>query len=120
MGGRGLEGVELGGVDGDLRALGLDGLRDLDRVGGDVDGAGAGALDLGRSGDERGGDERAPTITGVGRRGDHGAHAQGERRDHRALREAGGMGGCTRGRRARRGVPATCGPTSGGNLVTHA
>ena len=119
MVGRGLEGLELGGVDGDLGALGLDGLGDLDGVGGDVDGAGAGPFDLGRARDESG-DERAPTVPGGGRRGDHGAHAQGERRDHGTLREAGGMSGCTRGRRARRGVPTTRGPTSERNLVTHA
>ena len=52
MGGGRLEGLELGGVDGDLRTLGLHGLRDLDRVGSDVDGTGAGALDLHGGGDE--------------------------------------------------------------------
>ena len=73
------------------------------------------------AGDERGGDERAPTVTGVGRHGDHGAHAQrrASRRRAPCARRAGWAAA-----RAGAGRAAACrplaGPTSGGNLVTHA
>ena len=91
--GRGLEGLELRGVDRDLRRLRLDGLGDLDGVGGDLDRTGPRLLDLGGGwGPGATPMSALPPSRAFADTADHRAHAHGERRDHGTLGEAGGVG----------------------------